>query len=277
MSSIGRTIAETASAASSIDFPARSAFSAGSQRNGLSCTPPDPIDPKQAIAATESWWQDWSSRCTYHGRWRDAVMRSLITLKALTFAPTGGIVAAATTSLPEHLGGVRNWDYRFCWLRDATFTLLSLLNTGYMEEARALGGDLDLRRRASLLGALAISYRETGDLEASVTAGAQSLALWHAANAVLEEALLSGNLALTYLKVGNLDKADELLASAGGALERLGDRQRLAANIESQAQVALERGDTKKISTLLGSPDIAPVGSETPCRGVSIRLRSRSI
>ena len=98
---------------------------------------PVPIDPWWAIRGTEHWWREWVSRCTYKGPWRDAVLRSLVTLKALTYAPTGGIVAAATTSLPEHLGGVRNWDYRYCWLRDATFTLFSLLNTGYLEEARA--------------------------------------------------------------------------------------------------------------------------------------------
>jgi GH15 family glucan-1,4-alpha-glucosidase len=99
-------------------------------------TPP-PVDPWWAILETDRWWRDWSARCTYHGEWRAQVLRSLITLKALTYAPTGGIVAAPTTSLPEWLGGVRNWDYRFCWLRDATFTLFSLLNTGYLEEARA--------------------------------------------------------------------------------------------------------------------------------------------
>jgi len=98
---------------------------------------PAPIDPWWAILGTEKWWREWSSRCTYRGEWRDAVLRSLITLKALNYAPTGGIVAAPTTSLPEHLGGVRNWDYRFCWLRDATFTLFSLMNTGYLDEARA--------------------------------------------------------------------------------------------------------------------------------------------
>ena len=96
---------------------------------------PAPSTPQEAIGFTEDWWQDWSSRCTHEGEWREAVMRSLITLKALTFAPTGGIVAAATTSLPEQLGGVRNWDYRYCWLRDATFTLYSLACTGYSEEA----------------------------------------------------------------------------------------------------------------------------------------------
>jgi len=91
----------------------------------------------QAVAATEAWWRDWSGRCGYQGPWRDAVVRSLITLKALTYEPTGGIVAAATTSLPEQLGGDRNWDYRYCWLRDAAFTLDALLRAGYGEEARA--------------------------------------------------------------------------------------------------------------------------------------------
>jgi GH15 family glucan-1,4-alpha-glucosidase len=98
---------------------------------------PEAVDPPQALADTLEWWRDWSGRCTYGGVARDLVMRSLITLKALTYAPSGGIAAAATTSLPEFLGGVRNWDYRYCWLRDATLTLLSFLNAGYVEEARA--------------------------------------------------------------------------------------------------------------------------------------------
>jgi GH15 family glucan-1,4-alpha-glucosidase len=98
---------------------------------------PEPIDPEQALQDTEEFWAEWSSHCTYQGECRDLVMRSLITLKALTYAPTGGIVAAPTTSLPEKLGGARNWDYRFCWLRDATFTLLALMNSGYTEEASA--------------------------------------------------------------------------------------------------------------------------------------------
>ncbi|MBS0207053.1 MAG: glycoside hydrolase family 15 protein [Planctomycetes bacterium] len=98
---------------------------------------PRAIDPDQSVRATVDWWAQWSRRCTYQGDWREAVVRSLITLKALTYAPTGGIVAAATTSLPEKIGGVRNWDYRFCWLRDATFTLYSLLISGYHHEARA--------------------------------------------------------------------------------------------------------------------------------------------
>ncbi|MEU2082746.1 glycoside hydrolase family 15 protein [Streptomyces albus] len=89
------------------------------------------------IEATERWWQAWAARCRYQGRHREAVMRSLIILKALTYAPTGGIVAAPTTSLPERPGGVRNWDYRYCWIRDAAFTLQALLGAGYVKEARA--------------------------------------------------------------------------------------------------------------------------------------------
>ncbi|HXH24414.1 MAG TPA: glycoside hydrolase family 15 protein [Vicinamibacterales bacterium] len=98
---------------------------------------PPPCDVNAALEDTTEWWREWAGRCTYDGRWRDQVVRSLITLKALTFAPTGGIVAAPTTSLPERLGGVRNWDYRYCWLRDATYTLYALAIGGYTEEAAA--------------------------------------------------------------------------------------------------------------------------------------------
>ncbi|MQY13144.1 Trehalase [Streptomyces sp. RB5] len=111
--------------------------------------PPALPDPEGALASTERFWREWTDQCTYHGPYRDAVMRSLITLKALTYEPTGGIVAAPTTSLPEDIGGVRNWDYRFTWLRDAAITLSSLLRTGYRDEAgawrewllRAVAGD----------------------------------------------------------------------------------------------------------------------------------------
>jgi GH15 family glucan-1,4-alpha-glucosidase len=98
---------------------------------------PEPIDGTGAADDTTSWWRDWVAKGGYNGRWRDQVVRSLITLKALTYAPTGGIVAAATTSLPECLGGVRNWDYRYCWLRDATYTLYALMIGGYTDEAAA--------------------------------------------------------------------------------------------------------------------------------------------
>ncbi|MGW8955109.1 glycoside hydrolase family 15 protein [Streptomyces sp. NPDC055709] len=98
---------------------------------------PKPLDPFEALAASLEDWTEWSGKCRYEGPHRDAVLRSLITLKALTYAPTGGIVAAPTTSLPEDPGGVRNWDYRFCWLRDSTLTLGALLATGYVDEAAA--------------------------------------------------------------------------------------------------------------------------------------------
>jgi GH15 family glucan-1,4-alpha-glucosidase len=110
---------------------------------------PEAVDAAEALASTTAFWDGWVSRCSYEGEYRDAVIRSLITLKALTYAPTGGIVAAPTTSLPEDIGGVRNWDYRYCWLRDATITLEALLRTGYTQEAvdwrewlgRAIAGD----------------------------------------------------------------------------------------------------------------------------------------
>ena len=100
---------------------------------------PDQADAVVEVSRTERWWRDWSRRCTYQGPHRETVLRSLITLKALTYAPTGGIVAAATTSLPEEIGGVRNWDYRFCWLRDGAFTVATLTRAGYTDEAIAWG------------------------------------------------------------------------------------------------------------------------------------------
>jgi GH15 family glucan-1,4-alpha-glucosidase len=99
--------------------------------------PPAAIDACAAVDATAAWWRAWARQSTYVGEWEEAVTRSLLTLKALTFAPTGGIVAAPTTSLPEQLGDGRNWDYRYCWLRDATFTLYALLTAGFRDEARA--------------------------------------------------------------------------------------------------------------------------------------------
>ena len=125
--------------------------------------PPDPADPQAALDATEQFWAEWAGRARVEkGERRDAVMRSLITLKALTYAPTGGIVAAPTTSLPETLGGIRNWDYRFCWLRDATLSLLALMNAGYYEEAGAWR-DWLLRAVAGVPAQAQIMYSITGE------------------------------------------------------------------------------------------------------------------
>ncbi|WDT75927.1 MAG: glycoside hydrolase family 15 protein [Candidatus Manganitrophus sp.] len=99
--------------------------------------PPDPLDPISALAETERWWKEWSGRSRYRGAYKEVVDRSLIVLKAMSYAPTGGIIAAPTAGLPEEIGGVRNWDYRFCWLRDATLTLRALMAGGYIDEAMA--------------------------------------------------------------------------------------------------------------------------------------------
>jgi GH15 family glucan-1,4-alpha-glucosidase len=120
-----------------------------------------PLDVDQALADTQTHWLHWSDRCTHQGRWHDPVLRSLLTLKALTYKPTGGVVAAPTTSLPEQYGGVRNWDYRYCWLRDATFTLNALLLAGYYDEATAWV-DWLLRAIAGSPDDLQILYSVTG-------------------------------------------------------------------------------------------------------------------
>jgi GH15 family glucan-1,4-alpha-glucosidase len=131
--------------------------------------PPDAIDPEQALDDAADYWLDWASTCTHGGDYHDEIHESLLVLKALTYAPTGGIVAAPTTSLPEYIGGVRNWDYRFCWLRDATLTLLAMLNAGYIEEAgawrewllRAVAGDpADLQIMYGIAGERRLDERE---------------------------------------------------------------------------------------------------------------------
>jgi len=125
-------------------------------------TPPEPIEPERALEETVAFWEEWAAVCKFEGRWHDAVHRSLLTLKALTYAPTGGIVAAPTTSLPEWIGGVRNWDYRFCWLRDATLTLLALIRGGYVDEAGAWR-DWLLRAIAGSPDDLQIMYGVAGE------------------------------------------------------------------------------------------------------------------
>ena len=123
---------------------------------------PEPIDPQVALRQTQSFWEDWASIHQSTGAYADAVVRSLITLKALTYEPTGGIVAAPTTSLPEQIGGPRNWDYRFCWLRDATLTLLAFMNGGYYDEARSWR-DWLLRAAAGSPSQIQIMYGLAGE------------------------------------------------------------------------------------------------------------------
>jgi GH15 family glucan-1,4-alpha-glucosidase len=122
---------------------------------------PARLDADQTVASTDGFWRQWAARCTYEGPWRDLVLRSLITLKALIYAPTGGIVAAPTTSLPEEIGGVRNWDYRFCWMRDASLTLDALMIGGYVDEARAFR-DWVLRAAAGSPADMQIMYDLSG-------------------------------------------------------------------------------------------------------------------
>ena len=132
---------------------------------------PVEIDPEVALTETEEYWLEWASRCTHGGDYHEEIHQSLLLLKALTYAPTGGIVAAPTTSLPEELGGVRNWDYRYCWLRDTTLTLLAMLNAGYGDEAlawrqwllRAVAGDpADVQIMYGIAGERRLEERELG-------------------------------------------------------------------------------------------------------------------
>jgi GH15 family glucan-1,4-alpha-glucosidase len=154
---------------------------------------PEPINPAQALQDTADFWTEWCSHCTYEGDHRELVMRSLITLKALTYAPTGGIVAAPTTSLPEKLGGARNWDYRFCWLRDATFTLLALMNSGYTGEATAwynwllraaAGAPVNMQIMYGIMGQRRLLEWEAGWLPGYE--GAQPVRIGNAAHAQLQ-------------------------------------------------------------------------------------------
>ena len=123
---------------------------------------PEAVDVEERLAATERYWTGWAAKNKIAGPWDEAVVRSLITLKALTFAPTGGMVAAPTTSLPECIGGSRNWDYRFCWLRDATLTLLALMNGGYYDEAQ-MWRDWLLRAAAGSPSQIQIMYGIRGE------------------------------------------------------------------------------------------------------------------
>ncbi len=170
------------------------------------------IDAYIALEETGRYWKRWSDICNVQGKWRTAIMRSLLTLKGLSYAPTGGIVAAATTSLPEKIGGTRNWDYRFCWLRDATFTLLAFLNAGYTEEARVWQNWL-VRVIAGAPDQLQTIYGVLGDRRL------EEMELAHLAGYEASRPVRIGNAAHTQLQLdiyGEL--ADVMAQAAAGGL-----------------------------------------------------------
>ncbi|UEM21380.1 glycoside hydrolase family 15 protein [Skermanella mucosa] len=198
---------------------------------------PEPVDPVAALKDTEAFWQEWSSRCQHTGEWRDAVLRSHITLKALTYRPTGGIVAAPTTSLPEQLRGPRNWDYRFCWLRDATFTLLSLIDAGYLEEACAW--------REWLLRAAAGSPQQVQIMYG--VAGERHLNEW-------EVPWLPGYEGSQPVRVGNAAFGQLQLDVFGEVIDAL-YQARVAGLPGSEAGWALERALVDHLETVWKEPD----------------------
>jgi GH15 family glucan-1,4-alpha-glucosidase len=199
--------------------------------------PPAPLDAHYAISLTDAFWKEWASRCTYRGAWRDAVVRSLITLKALTYAPTGGIVAAATTSLPEAIGGSRNWDYRFCWLRDATLTLESLMRGGYFEEAMAWR-DWLLRAVAGDVKRLQIMYGPSGE---------RRLEEW-------EAPWLPGYEGSAPVRVGNAASGQYQLDVYGEVMSALHSSAR-SEGIQSRAAWALQTQLVKFLETGWTEPD----------------------
>ena len=198
---------------------------------------PTPLDARQALKDTESWWRDWSARFSYDGPARDLVYRAAATLKGLTYAPTGGIVAAATTSLPESIGGVRNWDYRFCWLRDAAQTLRALIGCGFISEAaawrdwlvRAVAGDPDQ---------LQIMYGASGERRLTE----------------LELPWLPGYESSSPVRIGNLAVTQLQLDIYGEVLDAL-HHARLAGLAPNEEGWSLQRALLKRLATLWREPD----------------------
>jgi GH15 family glucan-1,4-alpha-glucosidase len=199
--------------------------------------PATPVDPREALRVTEEFWFEWARRCTYKGPWREPVLRSLLTLKALTYAPTGGIVAAPTTSLPEAFGGMRNWDYRFCWLRDATFTLLAMMDAGYFEEARAW--------RDWLLRAIAGSPEQAQIMYG--LAGERHLLEW-------EVPWLPGFAKSAPVRVGNAAHAQFQLDVYGEVMDAL-HQARLGGIEESLDGWQLQRALTNHVQSVWRAPD----------------------
>lgn len=200
--------------------------------------PPEPIDPDAALRETEAYWTEWCSHATPDGPYRDLVMRSLITLKALTFAPTGGIVAAPTTSLPEKLGGSRNWDYRFCWLRDATFTLLALMNSGYTEEASAWHNWL-LRAAAGAPSRMQIMYGIWGQ---------RRLLEW-------EAGWLDGYEGAKPVRVGNAAHAQLQLDVYGELIDAFHQSRMAKLKLDDEATWALECAVLQHLAEVWDHPD----------------------
>jgi GH15 family glucan-1,4-alpha-glucosidase len=199
--------------------------------------PPTSVDPMKTLEVTEQFWTDWAGQCTYRGTWREPVIRSLLTLKALTFQPTGGIVAAPTTSLPEQVGGVRNWDYRFCWLRDATLTLLALMDGGYFREAAAWR-DWLLRAAAGSPDQVQIMYGLSGE---------RLLREW-------EIPWLPGYENSKPVRVGNAAHEQLQLDVYGEVMDAL-HQARLGNIPESADAWALERALVKQLEQIWQQPD----------------------
>jgi GH15 family glucan-1,4-alpha-glucosidase len=200
--------------------------------------PPEAVDPLAALPETEAFWRGWSSRCGEVGAWTEAVQRSLITLKALTYRPTGGIVAAATTSLPERLGGTRNWDYRYCWLRDATLTLLALMDAGHREEAGAWRGWL-LRAVAGNPDQLQIMYG---------LAGERRLAEW-------EVPWLPGYEGSAPVRVGNAAHGQLQLDVFGETMDALHQARGMGITGDDRAAWALARQLLAHLESVWREPD----------------------
>ena len=195
------------------------------------------VDPADALQATKRFWHGWGARCTYRGEWTEAVRRSLLTLKALTYAPTGGIVAAPTTSLPEFVGGARNWDYRFCWLRDATFTLLALMDAGYFDEAAAWR-DWLVRAAAGSPDQAQIMYGLSGE---------RHLLEW-------EVTWLPGFRGSRPVRVGNAAHAQFQLDVYGEVLDAL-HQARLGGIAETEDAWGLQQALAHHVERVWGNPD----------------------
>ena len=198
---------------------------------------PSPLDPQAALVETEGFWHAWAGHCRYEGPWKEAVLRSHITLKALTYAPTGGIVAAPTTSLPERIGGVRNWDYRYCWLRDATFTLISLMDAGYYDEAKAWS-DWLLRAVAGRPSEIQVMYG---------LAGERRLTEW-------EVPWLSGYQSSRLVRIGNAAQRQFQLDVYGEIMDAL-HQARLGGLVTTEASWALQRAIVEHLETVWRQPD----------------------